>query len=192
MTTYILHGGRTSKRNAQNEAFFAQFTELVAKETVTILLCYFSSETEKWDLLIQRDTASIKNNSEKEVKILIAENPRDLLRKLDDSDVLYVAGGEAELLEPLYPDFISIKEKLAGRVFIGSSMGMFFASQQYVLSFDSQDSNTVHKGLGLLPIQTLCHWDLEEEKEKKLQLLRKSSDLPILVLNECEHVVLYT
>ena len=46
MTTYILHGGRTSKRNAQNEAFFAQFTELVAKETVTILLCYFS-KTEK-------------------------------------------------------------------------------------------------------------------------------------------------
>jgi len=68
-------------------------------------------------------------------------------------------------------------------------MGAFLASESYVLSFDSQDSDTKHKGVGLLPIQTLCHWDVEEQKAMKLNLL--DSDNPIIVLNEGEFVTIY-
>ncbi|NCS97321.1 MAG: type 1 glutamine amidotransferase-like domain-containing protein [Candidatus Pacebacteria bacterium] len=192
MTTYLLHGGKTSTQNAQNNAFFAQFTQLVASKRVTVLLCYFSREKGEWDALVQRDSESIVKHSSKEVTILVAQTPEDLLSKLDRSDVLYIAGGEAEYIEPLYVDLAPIKEKLVGKVFAGSSMGMFFAAEHYVLSFDSQDSKTVHDGLGLLPIQALCHWDKEDHKEIKLKLLHERSDLPVLVLNEFEHVVMYT
>jgi len=65
------------------------------------------------------------------------------------------------------------------------------ASESYVLSHDAQDSNSVHKGIGLLPFQTLCHWDVELEKEKKKLLLIKHSQAPILSLNEGDCVEVY-
>ena len=191
MTTYLLHGGRTSILNPQNEKFFGKFAELVDKEEVTILLCYLARAREKWEALIEKDSNSIKNNTKKKVNILIADNPKDLLQKMDSSDVLYIAGGEAEFIEPVYKDLVDLKEKIKGKVYAGSSMGAFFASERYVLSLDSQDSNTVHKGIGMLPIQILCHWDIETEKERKLKLLTDGSEMPTLVLNEFESVVIY-
>lgn len=95
----------------------------------------------------------------------VLEDVADLLSNIDDYDVLYVAGGEAELLEPYYKSLSFLKEKLAGKVYVGSSMGAFLASKNYVLSFDCQDSDTKHQGLGLLPIQTLCHWNIEEKNK---------------------------
>ena len=87
MVTYILHGGRTSITNSQNEKFFGKFTDLVDKEEVTVLLCYFARLKEKWEALIEKDSNSIKNNTNKKVNILIAENPTDLLQKIDNADV---------------------------------------------------------------------------------------------------------
>lgn len=173
MTTFLLHGGKTSKQNFQNEHFFQLFTELANKDKVVVLLCYFAREKEKWESLIERDTNYIKKATTKHVEILIAHSPRDLLQKIDAVDVLYVAGGEAELIEPLYKELTGLSQKLDGKVYAGSSMGAFLASKQYVLSSDSQNSKEVHKGLDLLPIQVLCHWDVETEKERKLNLLKK-------------------
>lgn len=191
MATFILHGGRTSQQHPQNDIFFSQFTKLVDKESVTILLCYFAREKEKWDAIIQRDTENIKKTTNKSINFIIAQNPNDLLNKTSVSDVLYVAGGDAELIEPVYKDLIDLKEQLKGKVYAGSSMGVFLASEQYVLSLDDQDEDTVHKGLGLLPVQTLCYWNIEKEKEKKLKLLANSSNKPILVLNEFEYALFY-
>jgi peptidase E len=191
MTTYILHGGKTSKPDPRNEEFFGQFSKLVNKEEVTVLLCYFSREKERWEALSKRDSDSIKNNADKKVNILVAENPDDLLKKMDEADVLYVAGGESYLIEPLYEAMKNIGAKLNGKVYAGSSMGAFFAAEQYVLSLDGQDIKAVHKGMGLLPIQVLAHWNIEKNKEAKLKLLTESSDKPIIALNEFEYVVFY-
>ena len=191
MTTFILHGGQAGKQNAQNDAFFGQLTKLVNKDSVTILLCYFSRAHDEWDSLIERNGDTIQKNSDKKVTFLVAQDPEDLLQKIDASDVLYVAGGDAEKIEPFYKDLVSLKTKLDGKVYAGSSMGMFFVTEQYVLSFGDKKARTIHKGIGLLPIQGLCHWDVEKDKERKLKLLSESSDSPILVLNEFEYVVLY-
>lgn len=191
MTTYLLHGGRTSKPNPSNDAFFANFTALVSKDKVSILFCYFSREKSTWDELIERDTNYIKNNTKKEVEILIANDPKDLLSKLKMSDVLYVAGGNSDLIEALYSQLTDLKNKLDGKVYAGSSMGTFLASQSYVLSLEDQDEDIVHKGIGLLPIQTLCHLDIDKNKDKKLKLLTEYSELPIIVLNEFEFVTIY-
>jgi len=192
MTTYILHGGKTSVLNDQNYNFFGEFTKLVEKDKVTILLCYFSREKHKWANLIERDSTSIKKDTTKIVNILVAENPSDLLQKLENSDVLYIAGGEAELIEPLYSELSSLKEKIKGKVYAGSSMGFFMASEQYVLSADAVDDETIHKGLGLLPLQALCHWDQEPKKAEKLKMLSENSNKPILVLNEFEYSIFYS
>ena len=191
MTTYILHGGKTSVLNSQNYSFFAEFTKQVNKNKVVVLLCYFSREKHKWADLIKRDTESIKKDTNKVIEILVAENPKDLLQKLEIADVLYIAGGEAELIEPLYKELESIKQKLQGKVYAGSSMGFFMACEQYVLSADALDDKTVHKGLGLVPLQGLCHWDKEPNKSQKINLLVKSSKSTILVLDEFEYSIFY-
>lgn len=192
MTTFVLHGGKTSQQNPENEYFFKQFAELVPKEKVVVLLCYFSRPKEAWTQLVERDVATIRRNTPKTIEVLLAENPDDLLQKITDADVLYVAGGDAEPIEALYPALTPLAAKLDGKVYAGSSMGAFMASKQYVLSYDAQDTETVHQGLGLLQIQSLCHWDLEQEKTQKLALLQMSSSDPILVLKEFETVVFYT
>ena len=191
MTTFLLHGGKTSIQNPENESFFKQFADLVPKETVTALFCYFSRPKSDWEKLTARDLATIKRNTTKTIVAVLAENPSDLLEKISAADVLYVAGGDADPIEALYPNLAGLAQKLDGKVYAGSSMGAFMASTQYVLSYEDQRQGEIHLGLGLLPIQTLCHWDLEEQKDQKLQLLHASSAQPILVLKEFETVVLY-
>lgn len=189
MTTCLLHGGATSKDLLGNDRFFAQFTELVDKNEVKILLCYWASNRDEWSKLADRDTIKIKNNVNKQISFYVVEDVADLFSKVDDYDVIYVAGGKAKLLEPYYKDLSQLKEKLDDKIYIGSSMGAFLASDSYVLSFNGPDFDTKHEGVGLLPIQILCHWDVEEQKEMKLSLLDK--DKPIVVLNEGEFVTIY-
>jgi len=191
MTTFLLHGGKTSTQNAENEYFFKQFAELVPKETVTVLFCYFARPKSDWEKLLTRDAATIRRNTEKTILTELAQDPADLLEKITIADVLYVAGGDADPIESLYQDLTGLVQKLDGKVYAGSSMGAFMASTQYVLSYEDQRVDDVHAGLGLLPIQTLCHWDLESQKDAKLALLRANSPQPILVLKEFETVVLY-
>ncbi|MCB9813139.1 MAG: hypothetical protein H6772_01900 [Pseudomonadales bacterium] len=191
MTTFLLHGGKTSKQHPGNNFFFSQFTNLIEKDKVTILLCYFSREKSEWEALIQRDTTYIKNNTNKEVEILVANDPKDLFSKLEISDVLYVAAGDSQPIEAVYSELTELKNRLDDKIYAGSSMGAFLASESYVLSLEDQDEDTVHKGVGLLSIQALCHWDIEKKKDKKLLLLKENSDLPIIVLNEFETVTIY-
>ncbi len=191
MTTFLLHGGKTSTQNPENEYFFKQFAELVPKTAVTVLFCYFARPKSDWDKLLARDTATIVRNTTKSIETLVAQDPADLLKKIELVDVLYVAGGDADPIEVLYKDLTGLAQKLDGKVYAGSSMGAFMASTQYVLSYEDQRVDEIHAGLGLLSIQTLCHWDLEEQKDQKLQLLSDSSSQSILVLKEFETVVLY-
>ncbi|MEK7571532.1 MAG: Type 1 glutamine amidotransferase-like domain-containing protein [Patescibacteria group bacterium] len=185
-TTYILHGGETSRDTPNNENFFKYFTHFVEKDTVTILMCYFSKEKDTWNTRLELDRKRIAKQTTKNIVLSLAKDPEDLLKKLEMSDVLYVAGGDAKLIEPLVSQLKSLKEKIKGKVYIGCSMGAFIISDQYVLSFDEEEPNKVHRGLGLLPISTLCHWDKENNKEEKVNLLKRAApESPILTLDEC-------
>lgn len=191
MTTYLLHGGATSKENEDNLVFFGQFTKLVEKPEVKILLCYWARKKDEWQQKAEKDTHRITQQTSKKIIFHTLENPTDLFSKIKDYDVLYVAGGEPELLEPYYREIISLKQHLQGKVYAGSSMGAFLASEQYVVSRDSRSSDEVHRGIGLLPIQVLCHWDVETHQIKKLKMLRRRSNKPIITLNEYEFVRIY-
>lgn len=191
MTTYILHGGMTSQEVPEKNKFYAQFTALTDKQEVKIIMCYWARERSIWESRFEGDKEKVLKNTNKVVKFYVPETSEDLAHLLSEHDVLYVAGGEAEFLEPLYEKFSRLSEKLEGKVYIGSSMGAFLVSESYVLSLARQAENEVHKGVGLLPIQTLCHWNVEEKKLHKLKLLREHSSSPIITLNEKEFITIY-
>ena len=190
MTTYLLHGGKTSINDLNNDRFFSEFANLVDKPEVKILLCYWARTKDQLKTKSEQDIFRIKKNTDKKLNFHLVENPQELLEKIPEYDVFYVAGGEAYLLEPYYPKLGFLKSKLKNKVYAGSSMGTFLASSNYVLSLDHQDNNTVHDGLGLLPISVLCHWNIETKKNQKLKLLQQNNK-PILVLNETEYVKIY-
>lgn len=184
-TTFILHGGATSDKSKDNDKFFSYFTSLIYKKSVKILMCYFAREKDSWKDLLKRDGEKIEKKTNKKITFAVPEKPEELIKLLPGYDILYVAGGSAELIEPLYAKLDSIKQLLKGKVYIGSSMGAFMVSSNYVLSLENQDIS-IHKGLGLLPFNLLVHWNKEKKKEYKIEMLKNVSDLPILILDEYE------
>lgn len=184
-TTFILHGGVTKVDNPDNDLFFKSFTQYVKKDEVHILICYFAKGKNIWDERLKLEKSFIEKQTNKKISLTLAYDAKDLLDKLTTHDVLYIAGGEAELIEPYLSSLTQLKDLLKGKIYIGSSMGAFIASSFYVLSFDDQDEKSAHKGLELLPINTLCHWNREKNKQEKITLLKNASaDLPILTLEE--------
>ncbi len=190
MTTFVLHGGASSKESIYNNQFFGRFTSLVNKKSVRILFCYFAKEGKDWNEVLNNDLKRINNFSgDKKVLADIAADSKDLLIKLKKADVLYVAGGKSDPIENKLEDLKELKNELNGKVYIGSSMGAFIIAKKYFLSFEYQEPE-IRSGLGILDLNVLCHWDIEKFKSKKLKRLRGGNNFPILLLDECESVVL--
>lgn len=189
-TIVVLHGGATNLATPQNDKFFSLFTSLTNKKVINIAMVYWARSRETWNDIFNRDKPRIleQKKLDKTANFLIPETPGELLQKMVTIDVVYVAGGEASNIEPLYKKLGEMKTVIKGKVYLGSSMGTFMASQNYVLSSDENDANSVHQGLGLVPVNTLCHWNVEPNKEQKLALLKNASELPITTLNEGEFV----
>lgn len=188
MTTIILHGGATKLQNPSNDEFFSLFTSLVDKEIVNIAMVYWARDRETWNNIFNRDSPRVLSQTKKTVHFEIPETPEILLQKMSTIDVVFVAGGEAPNIEPLYIRLGGLKDALKGKVYLGSSMGAFMASANYVLSSDEKDTNSVHQGLGLVDVNTLCHWDIEPNQETKQKILENYSNLPLVKLNETEFV----
>ncbi len=185
MTTYILHGGRYKVESPDNDYFFKQFTAHVPKDKVIILMCYWARPKANWGSLFERDKERIAKHTTKKVDVHIVDSADALRALLPDAAVLFVSGGEEELLRPYMSSLGYLKDMLKGKVFIGSSMGTFLASKNYVLSLSTQKENTVYEGLGLIPYNTLCHFNIEKNKEKKIALLKnKDPHTPILCIDE--------
>lgn len=185
MTTYILHGGRTKIESANNELFFKQFTDLVQKDNVKILLCYFAREKKLWNELFENDKAKIFKQSTKKAEINIMDTVELLMKQLQEADVLYFSAGEEEFLRPYMAQLNFLKDALHNKIFIGSSMGSFLAAKNYVLSLGDQNEDTVYEGLGLIPYNILCHWNVEKNKEIKINMLKeKDPQIPLLLIEE--------
>ena len=185
MTTFVLHGGMSNRDTVNNELFYGQFTALVHKDNVKILLCYWARAKEEWNEKFEREKSRILKVSNKKISVDMVDSPEGLFTKLKNADVLSVSGGEEKNLRPYMSKLNKLKEALEGKVYIGSSMGAFLAAQHYVLSMSSQDTNTVYDGLGLVPYNILCHWDVEAQKDRKISMLKgKYPQTQILLLDE--------
>lgn len=189
-TTYILHGGKSKVDNESNREYYKEFTGNTPKDTIKILACYWARNKEEWDPLLKIEKELIIKEADKEVIIDIAIDPKNLVERISDYDVLYVSSGDNILAKESLKELNGLKEQLDGKVYIGSSMGAFLACNNYVLSLDHQDYTASHSGLGLLPLNLLCHFNIEKRKEMKLELLR-DKDNPILTLDEYQFVKIY-
>jgi len=64
-------------------------------------------------------------------------------------------------------------------------MGSFLAAKHYVLPLSDQKEDEVYEGLGLVPYNILCHWNVEKNKEIKINMLKeKDAQTPLLLIEE--------
>lgn len=191
MITYVLHGGNTKIDSVSNDVFFKQFTDVVLKDNVKILLCYWAREKNNWNERFEIDKAKILKQATKQVEINLVDTVENLFTKLKDADVLFMSGGEEEYLRPYISKLLQLKDALNDKVYIGSSMGAFLPSKHYVLSLNGENTDAVFDGLSLIPYNVLCHWNIEKNKDKKISMLKeKDPQTQILLLEEEKFITL--
>lgn len=191
MTTYILHGGDASAPSALNQEFFTQFTESVDKDSVNILLIFWAQEEHRWQESFDLYSSKIRENTTKNCKIKLINSEAKLYQEMPQADTIYFHGGTIHLVDQItQPD--KFKEGLNGKTYIGCSMGAYLVSSQYMVSNRVTDKLEVKKGLGLLPLSIVCHWDIKNMKRRqRVKLLREhNSRLPILTVDEQKYVKL--
>lgn len=159
-TKFILHGGFAGKPNSDNDKFFMEILK-DAPRKAKVLLVYFAKDKNEYKRMLGDDSLQFHSNKDnKEISLEIAEE-NSLGSQIKNSDIIYLHGGKtSKLLETLkkYPNF---KELIKGKIVAGESAGAYALSS----CFYSKSEGGVFKGLGLVPVKTICHYT-GENKEK--------------------------
>lgn len=166
MIKCILHGGETGRPNEHNKAFYQSWVKDFKDDyTPTILLIYFARKEQEWPQLEEQDSQRFANyTNNRKVNFIVADKQPDKLRaQIKSADVIYVRGGSegdaVTALSPLKHDLLGL---LDGKLYVGSSAGVMV-----VAHYTGSTNNYWKQGLGLLPINSIVHWNegLREEFE---------------------------
>ncbi len=182
-TKYILHGGNTSKSHSLNDQFFKSIVANLPAGGKVLLVCFARPESE-YQMLYARDKQSFERVAgKKKVEVILATR-ENFAQEIKKSDAIYLLGGDTlQLLETLkqYPEFGEVTQN---KVVAGSSAGAYILSTNYY----SNSLSGVFPGLGILPINVVCHFDGNQRAIDELK--RKSPRLRMVVLKDCESIII--
>ncbi len=177
MTKFVLHGGATRKEDPSNKDFFNEM--LKGFDNPRILLVYFAKTEDTWDELEKEDKVNFGDNGR-----ISRATKEGFSEQVGEADVIYMRGGDTFLLlEELKK--VNFKELIKGKVVGGSSAGTYVL----VKNFYNHDRDRLEEGLGILNKKALCHYS--EDRTPRLEELKKRGEkLDIIILKDCEFVVL--
>ena len=117
----------------------------------------------------------LKCNNFNSIEINVAEkNPEKLLIQIENANILFFCGGnENKLKDSFGKKYFSFSSKLV----VGVSAGANFLSSFYF----SNDRNCIEEGLGIVPINTICHF-----VQKKYNL--KDNDKPWFFIKNDDYI----
>jgi peptidase E len=190
MTKYILAGGYIQKAVDGGKAFCEEMvSKLNIDKKIRILYVAFAEPKHLWEekMLVNKELFS-KFINNFELQLAQVEN---FTEQIKDADVVYVRGGDTDLLFEVLSSIDGWYKELVGKVYVGASAGAEVISK-YVYNLDTL---CITEYLGIFPIKFIPHWksdynapnidwdkaydDLKEYKE----------DLPIHTLKEGEFKV---
>lgn len=181
-TKIIVSGGYANEVNPENTKFF---TEIVSNtpDELSILIILFAKPEEEWNKKSQQVIDQFERlEKSKNIKYTIATH-YGLEDQLDESDIIYIHGGNTALLIKSiqqHPDFI---EKIKGKIVAGESAGTYLLST----CFYSKTLSEIRDGLGIIPIKVICHF--EGKNDNKLD--ECPNNLEKLLLKDFEHKVYF-
>ncbi len=189
MTKYILGGGRTQKPADRGRAFCEELVkDIELYRPVKILDCLFAIPMSEWDQKLAEDNEMLTEfiaNFE-----LILADPDKFEQQVKEADVVFLRGGETDVLLDLLRKIPNWTKDLEGKTIAGSSAGaMAIAKYSHAL-----EKNEFIEGLGLLPVKVIAHWKTdvyEVEWDRALKEIKEyKEDLPVYTLAEGEFVVI--
>ncbi|OGG41744.1 hypothetical protein A2837_00820 [Candidatus Kaiserbacteria bacterium RIFCSPHIGHO2_01_FULL_46_22] len=187
MTKYILHGGYTSPDNELNRTFYEEIARDVP-DGGTILLCYFASKDEDNSRRFQEDSQKLREQSHGKTFKFILASEEDFSEQLKQSDALHIRGGSTPKLLGILNKYPDLKENLKNKTISGSSAGAY-AIGAYSAFHDDESGGKIRKGVGLLPIRVVCHYeskDLPPNPEALTSLMEMEQALDLVLLKDFE------
>jgi len=186
LTKYILHGGCTSKsKNKDNINFFKEITK-DCKRKANVLLIFFADYKKTWEKHYKYDSKMISKMSKKSLKVefQIAE-VKTLREQIKWADVIYIRGGHTRMLVKKLSTVKNWKALIPGKTIAASSAGTVFSRYVYF-----HTEGEIVKGLGLLDIKVMCHYESTQMYKVK-KLADVNGSIPLLVLPDYKYQVFY-
>ena len=182
-TTFILHGGESSRNTQANRDFFTRIIQTENKDRLNILCVYFARPTYRWEESFEEDCAIFHElHSRKKLNFTLATlDIKTFNQQILKSDILFMNGGLQGCLKETLEDLDSFRDSIRGKVVVGISAGANILSKYYWSSV----AQSVREGIGILPIKLLCHYEVNDREEVKA-LEEYKEELPLYKLPE-EH-----
>ncbi len=182
-TKFILSSGYAGRPNKKNDKFFKEILS-IKKNKLKVLLVYFAKTFEDYERITNEDKYQFnKNKGEKELVFEIAKKDK-FANQIKSADIVYLHGGKTLRLLKTLKSYKNLKKLFNSKVVAGESAGA------YVLStcFYSKSEGGVFKGLGFVPVKTICHY-VGQNAEK---LKNCPDNLEILFLPDYKFKVYYS
>ncbi len=186
MTTFILHGGHTSKPAERNDQLYSEIMKKIP-DNGKILFIYFAQNQTKWPEFLEQNKKSFKKTKiQKNLEFAIATPEKNQLTKeIASADCIYLCGGRDSALKERMAEVKDLKKLIQGKIIMGCSAGANIFSKY----FYRNSKKRIEKGLGILPIKIFCHYN-ENKKEQLEQLKIHEEKLPIYTIPEIDFIIL--
>jgi peptidase E len=186
MTKYILHGGYTRVDNELNRSFFREILRDVPKGGKILIVLFAvdnpaTNRDELFNSLVQKFTEQTRNKN-----ILFTQATEvDFEHQLLEASAVYIHGGNTPTLLTVLKSYENLKDKFEDKTIVGSSAGAY-ALATYGTAHTEEH---MRKGLGILPIRLVCHFESPElpPTEASLEELQAVDlELELVTLRDCE------
>ena len=159
---------------------------------IKVLLVYFAREKERWEEFMGYDEVKFKKaaNDKKVEFVLASDDPKKLAGQINQSNIIYIIGGSDRPLQKVFSQLSDLPALFSGKVVAGSSAGANMLAKHYY----AVDREKVEKGLGVLPIKVLSHFEGDNyagnDKDRVEALKNYGDDLKIYTLLETKYSVI--
>ncbi|MCL5012179.1 MAG: Type 1 glutamine amidotransferase-like domain-containing protein [Patescibacteria group bacterium] len=178
-TKFILHGGFNPGEGSENDAFFQEILKS-APQKVDILLVYFAKEENRVDINRKEDVEQFEKNKGNRILSFQTANEEIFRNQMKKADIVYLHGGLSTKLLSVLEKFTDLDEMFKGKIVAGDSAG----ANVLCKSFYSEVSKDVFNGLGILPLNIVCHYT-----PTHLGTISRNLDSDVLYLPSYEYKV---
>ena len=151
------------------------------KGVAFVLVVPFARAENDWKKVFKKYLKKYDGLKIKKKFILASPNNKIFKKQIRKSNLIFLCGG-SEL--PLLGYLKDLKlEDLNNKVVVGISAGTNIFSKYYY----SNDRNTIGRGLGLLPIKTLCHYNNQRYSRFK-KLIKHGNKYITYIIKEGDYI----
>lgn len=195
----ILHGGFAQKAKDAGRSYCF---DIIGKNLSSrILECLFAEKKENWKQSLERDKQMFLSFFPKSNFIFDIAEEDSFSSQIELADIIIFRGGDTYKLINSLKKNLQWINKLENKTVAATSAGVYALSELYLDK--SQTFPSIKKGLGILPIKSIVHYQsnfyngLKKTEEENIQyweevdylMQKERPDLQVIALKEGEHCI---